>query len=64
VKIKTFEVRVARTDGPHPRGIGCVADAQHGCAGTVAERRPTADGGSAELREYGGRLTAGPLDSR
>jgi hypothetical protein len=36
VKIKTFEVRVARADGPHPRGIGRVADAQHGCAGTVA----------------------------
>ena len=50
VEIEAFEVRVARADRPHPRGIGRLADAQHGRGGAVAERRPTADSRSAELR--------------
>jgi hypothetical protein len=54
VEIEAFEVRVARADRPHPRGIGRVADAQHGRAGTVAERRAAADRGGTELREHGG----------
>ena len=54
MEIETLKVGVAGADRPHPRGIGCVADAQHGCAGTVAKRRATADGGGAELREHGG----------
>ena len=54
VEIETLEVGMAGADGPHPRGIGRLADAQHGCAGTVAKRRSTANGGGAELREHGG----------
>jgi hypothetical protein len=54
VLIETFEVRVTRADRPHPRGIGRIADAQHGRAGAVAERRPTANGRGADLREHRG----------
>jgi hypothetical protein len=53
VKIESLETRVTRADGPHPRGIGGVADAQHGRAGAVAEGRTPADRGGAELGEYG-----------
>jgi hypothetical protein len=53
VEIEAFEVRVPRADGPDPWGIGIAADAQHGRAGAAAERRATADGGGAELREHG-----------
>jgi hypothetical protein len=54
MEVEAFEVRVARADGPHPRGIRVAADPQHRCAGPVPERRPTANGGGAELREDGG----------
>jgi len=54
VEIEAFEVRVARAERPHPRRIGRIADAQHGRAGAVAERRPTADGRGAELRQHRG----------
>jgi len=53
VEIEALDVGVAGADRPHPRGIGCAADAQHGRARAVAEGRPTADGGGAELREDG-----------
>jgi len=54
VEIEAFEVRVTRADRPHPRGIGRVADAQHGRAGTVAEGRPTANSRGADLGEHRG----------
>jgi hypothetical protein len=53
VEVETFEVCVSRSDGPHPRGIGIAADARHWRAGAVPERRASADGGGAELREHG-----------
>jgi hypothetical protein len=54
VEIEALEVGVARAERPHPRGIGRIADAQHGRAGPVAERRAAADGRGTELREHRG----------
>ena len=38
MEVEAFEVRVARANRPHPRGIGVAADPQHRCAGPIAER--------------------------